>query len=54
MLLYDANLSKPIFPYWKFNKFDLNSWDEDECLSELRFAKSDLSALKECLRIPDN
>ena len=34
MLLYDANQSKPIFLY--IDKFDLNNWDENECLSELR------------------
>ena len=30
VLLYDAYVSKPVFPYWKFNKFDPN-WSDTEC-----------------------
>lgn len=53
ILLYECNLSKPLFPYWKFELFDLNSWDDEECKMELRFAKSDLPLMKRLLGIPD-
>jgi hypothetical protein len=25
-LLYDHNRSKPLFPYWKFDEFNLDTW----------------------------
>lgn len=52
ILLYECNLSKPLLPYWKFELFDLNSWDDEECKMELRFAKSDLPLMKRLLGIP--
>ena len=30
VLLFDAYASKPVFPYWKFNKFDPD-WSDTEC-----------------------
>ena len=53
VFLYDANRSKPVYPYWKFDNFDLNNWDEDECFAELRFFKSELPALMDCFGIPE-
>ena len=47
-LLYDANSSRELFPYWKFEKFD-----DTECRTELRFAKADIFSLLEVLRFPD-
>ena len=41
-VLYEENYSREIFPYWKYDKFDLNGWDDAECKVELRFDKSDL------------
>jgi hypothetical protein len=29
--LYQTNQSREIFPYWKFDKFDFESWDDTEC-----------------------
>ena len=52
-LLYLNNQSRPIFPPWKFDKFNLDTWDETECRAQLRFAKSDLPALLNCLQIPE-
>jgi hypothetical protein len=49
ILLYEYNLSKPLFSYWKLELFDLDSWDDEECKIELRFAKSDLALLKRFL-----
>jgi hypothetical protein len=53
ILLYDYNWSKPLFPYWKFESFDVDTWDDEECRTELRFAKKDLPLLKQLLGIPD-
>ena len=52
ILLYECNLSKPLFPYRKFELFDLDSWDDEECKMKLRFAKSDLPLIKGLLGIP--
>jgi hypothetical protein len=27
-LLFDYNLSKSIYPYWKYEEFDFQTWDE--------------------------
>ena len=43
--LYDYCHSRPVFPYWKFEEFDLASWDDEECVTELRFAKKDRQLL---------
>ena len=32
----------PIFPYWKYEWFNLNAMNEDECNSEFRFGKGDI------------
>ena len=51
--LYSTNQSREIFPYWKFNKFDFESWDDTECYKELRFRKDDIEKLLICLGIPE-
>ena len=38
-LLYELHLSREIYPYWIFDKFDLSAWDEARCQSETRFQK---------------
>ena len=53
VLLYDANMSKPVFPYSKFERFDIDNWEDEECLTELRFGKNDLQLLLSNLQIPD-
>ena len=53
ILLYDYNWSKPLFPYWKFDQFNIDSCDDEECRTELRFAKENLPVLNTVLRIPD-
>ena len=52
VLLFNYNRSKALFPYWKFENFNLDSWDDVECKTELRFEKSDLHLLMQCLQIP--
>ena len=53
VLLYDQNKSKKVFPYWKFEAFNFESWGDVECLTELRFNKSYIPKLIQCLGIPD-
>ena len=53
VLLYEANKSREIFPFWKFGKFDLDDWDDVQCQSELRFKKGDIYRLKDVLQIPE-
>ena len=53
VLLYEYNQAKPVFPYWKFQGFNLETWDDVECNTELRFEKKDLPTLMRCLQIPE-
>ena len=52
-LLYDESSSRLTFPYYKFERFDIDAWDESECRTELRFGKQDLDLLRRNLQIPD-
>ena len=51
--LYDANASKPLLPYSKFVRFDIDTWNESECRTELRFCKEELDLLCRTLQIPN-
>jgi len=54
ILLYDLNTSKnPDFPYWQYERFELDSLSDDECRAEFRFLKNDIFLLKDVLQIPD-
>ena len=56
ILLYDYNWSKPLFPYWKswkFEPFNVDTWDDEECRTELRFAQGDLPLLKQLFGVHD-
>jgi len=54
LLLYDVNTSKNLeIPYWKYDKFDLDSLSDDECKSEFRFLKHDIYALVDVFNLPD-
>ena len=52
-LLYDANMSKPVFPYSKYERYNIDSWEDEECWTELRFGKKHLESLRSNLQIPD-
>ena len=45
VLLYDLNLSRELYPYWKFDRFNLTSWDDSQYRTDLRFRKTDLALL---------
>jgi len=53
LLLYDANYSREIYPYWNFPSFDLNDWNDTRCRTEFRFAKNDLQELLFVFGIPE-
>ena len=54
ILLYDANKSREIYPYWNFKRFDLQSFVDAQCLTDFRIRKNDIFHLKECLQLPEN
>lgn len=46
LLLYDLNRSKNLdIPYWKYEKFELDSLSDEECKSEFRFLKHNIYTL---------
>ena len=54
VLLYDAHKSKnPEFPYWNYERFDLDEKTNDECKVEFRFYRDDIYKLAEQLQLPD-
>ena len=54
MLLYDANKSTEIYPYWNFERFDLENFEDVQCLTDFCIRKNDIFYLKECLQLPEN
>ena len=43
LLLYDINHSKNLdYPYWNYQKFDLENISTEECWTEFRFYKNDI------------
>ena len=53
VVLYDAYSSEnPLYPYWEYDDFCLDSFDSNECLSEFRVNKEDLPHLAEVLQVP--
>ena len=45
--------SKEIYPFWKYDKFDLENIDEAQCKREFRFLRSHIYDLKNVLNIPE-
>ena len=39
-------------PYHKYAKFDLNEYENDECIGNFRFLKNELYDLADALRLP--
>ena len=51
-ILYDLNKTKsPEIPYWQYDKFDLESMNDDECRTEFRFEKEHLYNLVDSLHL---
>ena len=53
VLLYELINSKEIYPFWKYDKFDLENMDEAQCKREFRFLRSHIYDLKSVLNIPE-
>jgi len=54
LLLYDLNKSKnPDYAYWNYERFDIDRFNDDECMAEFRFLKNDIHFLCEKLEIPE-
>ena len=54
-LLYNSYSSENLyFPYHLYPEFDLQNFNEDECLPEFRFKKADIPRLLRALQIPDD
>ena len=54
VLLYDINSSSNLcLPYWRYDRFNIEDMNDDECKSEFRFLKDDIYTLKEIMNIPD-
>ena len=53
VLLYDINQSSnPNFPYWEYQRFNIESMSDDECKAEFRFLKRDIQLLHDKLQLP--
>ena len=54
LLLYNSYSSANLYlPYHLYPEFDLQNFNEDECLTEFRFKKADIPRLARALQIPD-
>ena len=54
VLLHDLHKSKnPEFPYWNYERFDLDEKTNDECKAEFRFYWEDNYKLAEQLQLLD-
>ena len=53
LLLYNENMSREIYPYWNFERFDLDLWDDGRCNTDFRFRKDHVFRLFDALNIPD-
>ena len=53
-LLYDAHKStNPEFPYWNYERFDLDEKTNNECMAEFRFYSEGIYELAEQMQLPD-
>ena len=53
LLLHTSYKSQNLeLPYDSFSEFDLESFEEDECLAQFRFQKTHIPVLGEALQIP--
>ena len=55
VVLYDCHKStNPEFPYWNYDRLDLDEKSNDECKAEFRFYREDIYKLAEQLQLPDD
>ena len=54
LLLQDLNHFQNFeLPYWKYQKFDLDNWSDDECWVDFWFRKNEVEKLPVVLRLPN-
>ena len=54
LLLYNSYSSENLYlPNHLYPEFNLQNFNEDECLTEFRFKKADIPRLARALQIPD-
>lgn len=54
LILYEYfKSSNPVYPYWEYDSFCLDSLDSNECKAEFRVEKDDILLLARALHIPD-
>ena len=53
ILLYDANMCKGIYPYWKYSHFYIKTFDDEQGIVDFRFSKTHVDTLLDVLNIPD-
>ena len=54
LLLYNMKKSILALPYWNYPKFDLDSLENEECVSGFWFEKKDVYILGETLETPES
>jgi hypothetical protein len=54
ILLFDLYTTKsPDLPYCKYNEFDLDKLNDDECITEFRFLKGHIYILVDAMKLPE-
>ena len=54
LMFYDINRTHNLdLPSWKYEKFDLDHLENDECVAEFRFQKEDIYDLPCVVQVPD-
>ena len=53
LLLEEDKKRNTKFPCWNYEKFEMSSWNEDECWTDFRFNHQDLYRSKTALDLPD-
>ena len=55
LLLHNVHRRRnPHFPYWRYEKFNLELMEEDECKAEFRMRRDDIYTLADTFRFPEN
>ena len=47
-----ARNPNPVYPYWEYEKFDLDVMNDSECLAEFRFKKADTLRVFQAMGFP--
>ena len=53
IILNELNESRESYPYWKYDRFDINNFDDAQCQVDFRFKKNDLATLVAVFGLPE-